>query len=153
MLLFAGMIIGKNIVKTYSTDVILNKVNFRIGNNKKIGIVGKNGCGKSTLLNIVAGALEYDEGNIQIDNELIGYITQEFNYDSKELSKELVGVYLEKQLEFEWNTYKIDQLVNQLEFNNYDPYQELGTMSEGQKMKTKMIIQKKDQKDKGSFFK
>ena len=35
--------------------------------------------------------------------------------------------------------YKIDILVGQLNFANFNPYQQISTLSEGQKMKLKMI--------------
>ncbi|MBP7859866.1 ABC-F family ATP-binding cassette domain-containing protein, partial [Patescibacteria group bacterium] len=52
---------------------------------------------------------------------------------------ELVGELLEKQLENDWESYKIDTLVAHTEFNNYDPYQQIASLSLGQKMKLKII--------------
>jgi len=128
------VITGSEVTKTYTGVPVLEKIDFKIGNGRKIGIVGKNGCGKTTLFNLIAGKLEMDGGNIQIQQETIAYLPQEFNFPN-----ELVGEYLEKKLEHTWETYKIEALVAQLRFENYNPYQEIETLSEGQKMKLKMI--------------
>jgi len=110
------------------------RINFKIGNSRKIGVVGKNGCGKTTLFNLIAGKIEADGGNIQIQQETLAYLPQEFDFPN-----ELVGEHLEKKLEHTWETYKIEALVDQLKFTNYDPYQSIKTLSDGQKMKLKMI--------------
>jgi ATPase subunit of ABC transporter with duplicated ATPase domains len=128
------VIAAKNVSKSYSDKDILTGVDILIGNGKKIGLVGKNGCGKTTLFRILNGIEEPSSGNIDIQSETVGYIPQEFNFPD-----EMVGVYLEKKLESKWDSYKLDILANQLKFSNYDPYQMLNTLSEGQKMKVKLI--------------
>ena len=51
-----------NIHKHYEIQKILDGVNFHIDEGERIVIVGKNGSGKSTLMKIVAGELEFDDG-------------------------------------------------------------------------------------------
>ncbi|NMB70277.1 ABC-F family ATP-binding cassette domain-containing protein [candidate division WWE3 bacterium] len=128
------MISGKNLTKAYSDKKILSGVDILIGNGRKIGLVGKNGCGKTTLFRILNGIEDPSGGNIDIQNEIIGYIPQEFDFPD-----EMVGEYLEKRLESKWDTYKLEILAAQLKFSNYDPYQILTTLSEGQKMKVKLM--------------
>lgn len=128
------MIAGKKLCKDYSGKDILIDVDVKINEGRKIGLVGKNGCGKSTLFRILNGIETPTSGNIEIQNEVIGYIPQEFSFPN-----EMVGVYLENKLDSKWDMYKIDLLVNKLKFANYDPYQFLNTLSEGQKMKVKLI--------------
>ena len=53
-----------NITKNYSLDLILNKINMRINEEEKIGLIGPNGCGKTTLLKQIMGIENPDEGNI-----------------------------------------------------------------------------------------
>ena len=68
---------GKDISKTYGTDIILEDVSFGVEKGDRIGIVGPNGCGKTTLLNIIAGRLEPTSGDIYIRNDYsIGYLRQ-----------------------------------------------------------------------------
>ena len=50
------------ISKNYEAQKILEHVDFHIDEGERVVIVGKNGSGKSTLMKIVAGTLEYDEG-------------------------------------------------------------------------------------------
>lgn len=128
------MIIGTNITKSFIAEPILEGIEFKVGNGRKVGLVGKNGCGKTTLFRLIVGELQPDEGNIQHFGETIGYIPQEFSFPD-----EKVGPYLESKLENEWDMYKIDILVSHMKFANYDPEQRIHTLSEGQKMKLKMI--------------
>ncbi len=128
------MITGRNITKAFVGDPVIEGLEFALGNNHKIGIVGKNGCGKTTLLKLIVGIEELTAGNINYESERIGYLPQEFSFPDQ-----MVGEYLEGLLEESWESYKIELLLNQLKFENYDPYQEIKTLSEGQKMKLKMI--------------
>lgn len=128
------MITARNLSKTYADKEILTNVDFNIGNGRKIGLVGKNGCGKTTLFKILNGLEEPTSGNLNIQDEVFGYLPQEFTFPD-----ELAGIYLESKLESKWDLYKIEILAKQLKFDNYDPYQTLNTMSEGQKMKVKLI--------------
>lgn len=125
---------AKNLSKSYSDADILTDLSFKIGNGRKVGLVGRNGCGKSTLFRLLNGVEEPSSGNIEYQGEVIGYIPQEFTFPD-----EMVGTYLESKLESKWDFYKIETLAAQLKFHNFDIYQNLNTMSEGQKMKVKLI--------------
>jgi len=128
------MINVTNLTKKFDDKTLFKNVNFSISNNKKIALVGKNGCGKTTLFKMINGLVEPTRGNITITNENIKYIPQQFSFPD-----ELVGIYLEEFLEYPSEHYKIDKLISKLDFKNYDPYQEIKTLSEGQKMKIKII--------------
>lgn len=128
------MISGRKIVKTYIGEPTLDNLEFTMGDNKKIGIVGRNGCGKTTLMKLIAGEEDLTSGTITIEDEIIGYIPQEFTFPDQ-----LAGEYVESLLDEEWEMYRAEILIKQLKFDNYDPYQEIKTMSEGQKMKLKLI--------------
>lgn len=128
------MVIGKGLSKIYGGNPVFESIDFKLGNNKKVALVGKNGCGKSTLLKLIVGDEVPDKGVLQIENEKIAYIPQEFSFED-----ELVGEFIEKHLENSWDFYKVDQLVQKLEFKNFDIYQNISTLSEGQKMKLKIL--------------
>ncbi len=128
------MITARSLSKNYADKEILNSVDFNIGNGRKIGLVGKNGCGKTTLFKILNGLEEPTSGNLNIQNEVFGYLPQEFTFPD-----DMAGAYLESKLESKWDVYKLEILAKQLKFDNYDPYQMLNTLSEGQKMKIKLI--------------
>ena len=128
------MIVAKALTKRYGDKDILVNTDFTLGNGKKVGLVGRNGCGKTTLLKILVGLEDPTSGSIQVTNEVLGYIPQEFSFPD-----ELVGEYLEKKLSDNWEFYKVETLASKLKFHNFDIYQEIKTLSEGQKMKIKLI--------------
>ena len=127
------MIIGTGIHKQFIGTPILENISFKLGNNKKIALVGKNGCGKSTLFKIIAGELPYDSGTVETTSETLAYIPQEFNFPNITVKE-----FLDSCLENEWETYKIDIVKEQLGFTNYSDNQLIATLSEGQKMKLKL---------------
>lgn len=128
------MIIGTRITKTFTGEPVFENFDFKLGNNRKVALVGKNGCGKSTLLKIIIGEEIPDLGSVYVENETIGYIPQELVFPN-----ELVGEYIEKRLDNSWDFYKAEKFVSDLEFSNFDQYQQISTLSEGQKMKLKIL--------------
>lgn len=61
---------------------IFDDISFFIGNDDRIGLVGRNGAGKSTLLKIMAGQQHYDKGTIGKPKELtMGYLPQEMAHN------------------------------------------------------------------------
>ena len=128
------MIIGKGISKTFIGDPLFSNLSFKLGNNKKVALVGKNGTGKSTLFKLIAGVYEPDNGGLSITGETIAYIPQEFIFPDMKIEE-----YLYSFLENEWEFYKIEILRKELNFQNYNPNQKISSLSEGQKMKLKII--------------
>jgi ribose transport system ATP-binding protein len=59
----------ENILKSYSGNVVLNKVNFGINSGQVHALVGENGAGKSTLMKILIGVEQADAGDILIDGK------------------------------------------------------------------------------------
>lgn len=94
-----------NVTKTYIVDTVLDRINFRVEENDKIGVIGLNGSGKTTLFNILSGEIQKDSGEIYIQKDLkIGYLKQHVNIDSEknvfeeclEIFKDLI--HMEKDL-------------------------------------------------------
>jgi simple sugar transport system ATP-binding protein len=52
----------KNINKTFGEVAALHDVNFEVGNNEIVGLLGDNGAGKSTLIKIITGYHHPDPG-------------------------------------------------------------------------------------------
>ena len=74
---------GKEISKSYGTDIIIEDVSFGVEKGDRIGIVGPNGSGKTTLLSIIAGDLEPSSGNIYLRSDMtIGYLRQKNHFFS-----------------------------------------------------------------------
>jgi ATP-binding cassette, subfamily F, member 3 len=57
---------------------LLNQASAQIADGSKVGLVGRNGAGKSTLLDLIRGALQPDEGAIELPRGCrIGFLAQE----------------------------------------------------------------------------
>lgn len=59
-------------------DYLIKHLNMTINPGEAIGITGDNGVGKSTLLNLLAGFLEPEEGEINLDGMSISLYNNEF---------------------------------------------------------------------------
>jgi len=63
------MIAIEDVSKAYYTrqgpHVVLDKVNLKIENGQKVGILGRNGAGKSTLIRLISGAEYPTSGRIR----------------------------------------------------------------------------------------
>ncbi|WP_298063498.1 ribosomal protection-like ABC-F family protein [uncultured Campylobacter sp.] len=53
-----------DVTKKFGSHVVLDDVNFALGANERVAVIGKNGGGKSTLMKIIAGLCETDEGRV-----------------------------------------------------------------------------------------
>lgn len=59
------------IQKSFGKVNVLKGVNFEVGNNEIVGLVGDNGAGKSTLIKILTGVHQPNEGEIYFKGEKI----------------------------------------------------------------------------------
>lgn len=61
----------ENLTKTYGQKKAVNNLSLEIENGHIYGFIGHNGAGKTTTLKSIAGIMEFDQGNIYIDNKSI----------------------------------------------------------------------------------
>ncbi|MCR5581910.1 MAG: ABC transporter ATP-binding protein [Pseudobutyrivibrio sp.] len=66
-----GTLAGKNIVKRYGKDTVLDNVSVEIETGKIYGLIGRNGAGKTTLLSILTAQNPATEGEITLDGEQV----------------------------------------------------------------------------------
>lgn len=67
-----------SIKKSYGENLIFNGVDLLVNRGEKIAFVGPNGAGKTTLAKIIAGKLEYNNGQkILGHNTIISYYAQD----------------------------------------------------------------------------
>jgi len=65
----------RRLVKRYKGNInALKGINLEIGKDEFFVIMGPSGCGKSTLLKIIAGILDYDEGELYIGGKDMKYV-------------------------------------------------------------------------------
>ena len=68
---------GKNLKKSYITNLIFEDLDFHIQEGEKVGLVGPNGTGKSTLFRCITGEDSFDEGQLQMSaRHSMGYMEQ-----------------------------------------------------------------------------
>lgn len=74
----------ENITKTYGEKELFKQINFTIGENDRVGLIGVNGTGKSSLLKIVAGIDLPDAGEIIAPKDYsVSYAEQEPKLDEQ----------------------------------------------------------------------
>ena len=66
-------IIVENLSKNYSENKAVNNINFKIGENEIVGLLGPNGCGKTTTIAMILGLLKPSSGKILVDGIDIEY--------------------------------------------------------------------------------
>ena len=68
----------KGVGKAYGENVLLDKFDFILEPDARLGIIGRNGSGKTTLLDLLAGRLKPDRGTIERGTTVkLGYFDQE----------------------------------------------------------------------------
>src|SRR5580700_4085981 len=98
------MISLQNIQKVYRTDTIetlaLNSITIDIAKGEFLSVMGPSGCGKSTLLNIIGLLDAPSKGDIKIDEQKTGHLSD------KQLAR-----FRNKKLGFIFQSY---HLINDL---------------------------------------
>lgn len=81
---FAAQRMGKKVIdvygisKSFGDKNLILDLSYKFAPKEKVAIVGNNGCGKTTLLNMLTGALQPDNGHIEIGETIVfGYYRQE----------------------------------------------------------------------------
>jgi simple sugar transport system ATP-binding protein len=83
----------KDISKSFGEVRALERINFQLGQNEIVGLLGDNGAGKSTLIKILTGYYQPSSGDILFNGERIGHLTVS---KARELGVE--AVYQERAL-------------------------------------------------------
>ena len=61
----------KNVTKKYGDKTAINNINFDIKDGEIFGFIGHNGAGKTTMIKSLVGILDFDDGDILINNKSI----------------------------------------------------------------------------------
>ena len=128
------MIKASNLSKTYISEPVFSNVNFVLSDDSVIGLIGDNGSGKTTLMSILAGQMDHFDGVLNTNGETIGYLPQEVSFSEK-----LVLEYIESNV-FPFEKYKVESILRFLGFHHFDDYQEIKTLSGGEKTKLYLSV-------------
>lgn len=60
-----------DLAKSFGDKQIFKDVSFVIPTGSKVALIAPNGVGKTTLLSCMAGALSYDEGNVEFGHNIV----------------------------------------------------------------------------------
>ncbi|RFA23532.1 sugar ABC transporter ATP-binding protein [Subtercola boreus] len=66
-----SLIAMKGVVKRYPGVIALRDVSLSVRPGEVMALVGENGAGKSTLLKVLAGAVQADEGTIEVNGTVV----------------------------------------------------------------------------------
>jgi ribose transport system ATP-binding protein len=67
-----------NVSKAFTGVQALAGIDLEVGPGEVHGLLGQNGAGKSTLMKVIAGALEPDAGDVEVDGD-VGIVYQELS--------------------------------------------------------------------------
>ncbi|OGO25953.1 MAG: ABC transporter ATP-binding protein [Chloroflexi bacterium RBG_16_52_11] len=65
----------KNVSKNFGEVQALENVNFQLGRNEVVGLLGDNGAGKSTLIKIITGYYRPTSGEILFNGQKVDHLT------------------------------------------------------------------------------
>ena len=107
------MIQVNNISIKYGDRVLFKPTNLSIGDNERIGLIGKNGAGKSTLLKMLSKDIYPQEGSVSFPkNYTIGFLKQDLpKQGDLTVIEEIKSVFAE----VETLQIQFDQLQKELE--------------------------------------
>ena len=98
----------ENISLGFGGDLLLDKVNLRVKDNERIGLIGRNGMGKTSLMKLINGELTEDSGNLSRQQGLrIAYLPQEVPQGLSGSIYEIVKNGLEG-MSFDWPTEEME---------------------------------------------
>ncbi len=73
-----SLVVIENCDLLFGARPIFSDLNLRIGEEDRIGLIGRNGSGKSSLLRVLVGQQEIDRGAVRRAGTIrVGYLPQE----------------------------------------------------------------------------
>ncbi len=76
-------LVVKDLSIAYGQKQVLDKINLEVAEGEIVSIIGRSGVGKTTLFNAIAGLLDYNQGQIKLDDKpvnlednAVGYMLQ-----------------------------------------------------------------------------
>jgi len=144
----------KGVSKSFGEVQSLRKVDFRLGQNEVVGLLGDNGAGKSTLIKIITGYYRPDEGEIYFSGQKVGNLSVpkaralgvETVYQERALAELQTlwrNIFLGRELNNRWGLLDVKKMkeethnlmVHSMGFTStaVSPDSKIGTFSGGEK--------------------
>jgi simple sugar transport system ATP-binding protein len=144
----------KNVSKSFGEVQALRDINFQLGQNEVVGLLGDNGAGKSTLIKIMTGYYRPTSGEIFFNGQKVDHLTVpkarklgvETVYQERALADLQTlwrNIFLGRELKNRWGLLDVDRmkqetyrLMNQsMGFTSsaVNPNSRVGTFSGGEK--------------------
>jgi len=144
----------KNVSKSFGEVQALKDINFQLGQNEVVGLLGDNGAGKSTLIKIMTGYHQPTSGEIFFNGQKMDHLTVpkaralgvETVYQERALAELQTlwrNIFLGRELKNRWGLLDVDlmkqetyRLMNQsMGFTSsaVNPNSRVGTFSGGEK--------------------
>ncbi|MBU1110753.1 ATP-binding cassette domain-containing protein [Patescibacteria group bacterium] len=101
----------------------------------KVALIGPNGCGKTTLLKTIIGEIPSLSGQLILEGETVGYLPQRFSFPDHLTVGELINLLVNQENQL----WQVEKILSQLGLIDFDPSQQIASLSEGQKMKFKLV--------------
>ena len=71
------MIALDGVRKSYGPAIVLDGITLRVGEGRRLALVGASGCGKSTLLRVVLGLITPEAGDVTVGGTRVSSETAE----------------------------------------------------------------------------
>lgn len=127
----SDLLLCRNLSKNLGDRLLFKGIDYSIKKGQRIGLIGPNGVGKSTFLKVLAGHVDYDDGEIVTQKNLrLVYIPQveEINPDLTILEAAIQAASDDILDEFEKET-KAQIYLSKIGFENV--YDKVGNLSGG----------------------
>ena len=130
-----------NVSKSYGNNIVLDKINLSLEDNKIYGLIGRNGVGKTTLMKILSDQIINYHGQIFIDGvnikdddtfkENLVIISDGFISDMQQTSKLKSLTSTIKILAPKFNQKRYDELMDIFMLNEKTKYNKLSYGNQG----------------------
>lgn len=130
-----------NVSKSYGNNIVLDKINLSLEDNKIYGLIGRNGVGKTTLMKILSDQILSYQGEIFIDGsnikndktfkENLMFISDGFISDMQQASKLKSLTSTIKILAPMFNQKRYDELMDIFMLNEKTRYNKLSYGNQG----------------------
>lgn len=117
---------GKNLNKSFGSQVIFQDASFQLENGTRTALVGPNGSGKTTLLKMIMAG---EKGIKQAHNLRIGYFSQELDILDEEQS------ILDNLLALNSDETMVRTLLARLLFRRDEVYKKVSLLSGGERVR------------------